>query len=425
MDDGVAARNDDAVRLIRGKRKKAILGRAASALLVVGFFAAPRVSETDPPAVVPAEPAAPLIQGVAQREPFRGLRVLQETGRSAVRHTTSLVVPSLPPVASLGSVEHAPASRPAPLSAVAIRPGVLLANLRAVSGPSPLVMAVSGTAAEAVVERCDPETGLTLLRVGTGIEVVPAPLRTDDIAVGEAGVGVARPSGVLTFDPVLVSGSEEGHVRLTFARLAAGTPVFDSEGRLAVIAGSDDTGWTVGLALRRLDGLTRPIPTTLGVSLQPITSDLGPRLTGPGILITDVEIAGAADAAGLLPGDVLVGVGEGPVSTAADVNSSLISVLAGSDVRLRIRREKRELEVMVTPQAVYSTRPPITRQPEGPRAESLFSLASLARAGVPPKAVVLSVDGATPANTRRGRRAPRLVRFQVQGQPPAFAFIRP
>src|SRR5688572_28121455 len=173
MDDGGANRNDEG-RLIRGRRQKAILGLAASGLLVVGFFAAPRVNEKVPPAVVPAEPAAPLIQGVTQRDAFRGLRVLQETGRSAVRYTATLVPSSMPPAP--GRVEHASASRSVPLPAVAIRPATLLANLRAVSELPSLVLAVSGTDAEAVIERCDPETGLTLLRVGSGVEVVPAPL---------------------------------------------------------------------------------------------------------------------------------------------------------------------------------------------------------------------------------------------------------
>jgi hypothetical protein len=211
-------------------------------------------------------------------------------------------------------------------------------------------------------------------------------------------------------------------VRLTFARLAAGTPVFDTEGRLAVIAGSDGSGSTVGPALRRLDGLTRPIPTTLGVSLQPIAGDLGPSIAGPGMLITDVATGGAADSAGLRPGDVLVSVDERPVLTAIDLDRLL---RAGSEARLRVRREKTELNVAVTPPAMCITRPPITRRGEGPRAESLFSLKSLSRAGVPPEAVVLSVDGAGPAVIRRPGRAPRLVRFQLEGQPPAFAFVRP
>jgi hypothetical protein len=252
--------------------------------------------------------------------------------------------------------------------------------------------------------------------------VVPAPLRTDDIAVGEAGVGVARHAGVLTLEPVLVSGSEQGHVRLTFARLAPGTPVFDTEGRLAVIAGPDGNGWTAGLALRRLEGLTRPLPTTLGITLQAIAGDLGPTIAGPGMLITDVEKGGAADAAGLRPADVLVSVGEHPVSTATDVDRSLP---AGRPIGLRIRRAGQELNVAVTPAAVCSAPRPMTRRVEGPRAESLFSLKSLARAGVPPEAVVLSVDGAAPSGIPRSGRAPCLVRFQVDGHPPAFAFLRP
>jgi hypothetical protein len=139
------------------------------------------------------------------------------------------------------------------------------------------------------------------------------------------------------------------------------------------------------------------------------------------MLITDVETGGPADSAGLLPGDVLVSVGERPVSTAMDLDSSL---QAGSDARLRIRREKRALDVDVTPQAFCTSKTPITRR-VGPRAGALFSQRSLARAGVAPEAIVLSIDGAAPADIRRPGRAPRLVRYQLEDQAPAFAFVRP
>jgi hypothetical protein len=147
-------------------------------------------------------------------------------------------------------------------------------------------------------------------------------------------------------------------------------------------------------------------------------------LPGGGVLISDVEPESPAAASSLVPGDVLLAVGDRAIA-AAGTEGSLAALVPGSPAQVRIRRGRRTLETEVTPLATCALRSPIDRWPEGPAASTLFSPAALAAAGIRGDAVVLSVDGRDPGSMRPRSRSPRLVRLQVPGQRPSFVVIGP
>jgi hypothetical protein len=406
------AKEDD--RLIRGRRKW-LLAAASGAVLALGALAAPR-DGTDAPPAAPAEPAAPLIEGaVAPREVFRGLRRLQEAGRTAARHTMQLQ-----PSAVADRARSAVAA-PVSLPAVAVRPRVLMAHLPAGAGRV-MRFSVGGGAAQAMVERCDPRSGLALLT--SEWDVPAAPLRARPFAVGDTGVAVAAGAGLLALDPVLVTGSGEGRLRLGLSRPVAGAPVFDADGSLAAIAGTEGEGWAVNVALARLDALAPAVPVLVGVALQALDDALEPARRAGGALIADVVPGSPAERAAVRPGLVLAAVGSRVVTSVAEAEAALGGLRPDAPVDLRLRDGARENVIQVVPEAACTAVNPSWPAAEGPLAISLFDPQALARAGVSPDAVVLSVDGAPPPRRVTGR-TPRLVRVRVPGEAASFAVIRP
>ncbi|MDX2179836.1 MAG: S1C family serine protease [Bryobacteraceae bacterium] len=131
---------------------------------------------------------------------------------------------------------------------------------------------------------------------------------------------------------------------------AAGGAVVDMQGRFLGIA-SD--------ALSRLSPLTIPVETLervvaqllergriprgyLGVGLQPVKLP-----TGAGLILLSVEDGAAAARAGLLVGDVLVGLDATDVADPADVQAFLATHGPGSKTAARIVRGGNLIEVMV------------------------------------------------------------------------------
>ena len=126
------------------------------------------------------------------------------------------------------------------------------------------------------------------------VDMPAAPVRRTPFTVGDAGVAVAPATGLLALDPVLVTGSEEGRLRLGLSRPVAGAPVFDAEGNLAAIAGTEGDGWAVDAALARLDALAPAIPVLVGIVLQTPGDDPAPGAGGA--RIAEVPGSGGAPA---------------------------------------------------------------------------------------------------------------------------------
>jgi membrane-associated protease RseP (regulator of RpoE activity) len=86
----------------------------------------------------------------------------------------------------------------------------------------------------------------------------------------------------------------------------------------------------------------------LGVQVQPITPALRQQYgleRETGVVVTGVTPNSAAARAGIQPGDVILRVGETPVSTVEDLQRALLRALAGRSLEIRLLRGSEELTV--------------------------------------------------------------------------------
>jgi serine protease Do len=90
----------------------------------------------------------------------------------------------------------------------------------------------------------------------------------------------------------------------------------------------------------------------LGASLATIDQSLSQRYRLPvsqGVLVTQVSRGGSSDAAGIRAGDVIVAVGDKPVTTSQGLMSELQAYPAGQPVPLTIYKGTSKLVITVTP----------------------------------------------------------------------------
>jgi S1-C subfamily serine protease len=150
-------------------------------------------------------------------------------------------------------------------------------------------------------------------------------------------------------------------VELTLYPGFSGGPLVDASGEVAGIV-------TSGLA--RDVELALPISTVsrvveelvtggrvrrgyLGVGLQPVTlpeaaAQLAPDAGGRGLIVVRLEADGPAVRAGLMLGDVLVGLEGAPLRVPDDVQAAVSGRPVGSAVRLALLRAGAPLEISVT-----------------------------------------------------------------------------
>jgi serine protease DegQ len=85
---------------------------------------------------------------------------------------------------------------------------------------------------------------------------------------------------------------------------------------------------------------------SLGMETQNLTADIAQMLgvaAGRGAVVTRVQADSAAEAAGLRPGDVVVGVNGKPVNNEQDLHNAEGLLPIGSDIELKVLRDGREI----------------------------------------------------------------------------------
>jgi S1-C subfamily serine protease len=89
----------------------------------------------------------------------------------------------------------------------------------------------------------------------------------------------------------------------------------------------------------------QPVPSfpTLGLALHEKLRET------PSVSVARVGEGTPASAAGLLPGDLVVRVGERPITKIVDVMAALDQVVPGASVEIVVRRGAREQALRVTP----------------------------------------------------------------------------
>jgi S1-C subfamily serine protease len=232
-----------------------------------------------------------------------------------------------------------------------VRPGLILTSDHTLENDDVEVVHADGETETVTIAGRDPSTDLALLRsVRPGVPLAfasPEPLRAGALVVAVArddDGDVAATMGVLS---AVGKGWRTWHggyidrfVRpdLSLYPRFSGSPLADAGGR---VIGLNTSG------LSRRQALTVPLATIervvdallagggrlprgyLGVALQAVSG---------GAIVLGVEQDGPAARGGVIVGDVIVGIGEQPVSDADDVHAQLGADMVGKNIAVKIRR---------------------------------------------------------------------------------------
>jgi S1-C subfamily serine protease len=230
-----------------------------------------------------------------------------------------------------------------------------------------------GTELPAQVVGRDPGTDLAVLRVVNA--TLPAADRAPEgsARVGNLVLGLGRPGASVQASLGVVSavGGQwrtrrgrqiEGFVRsdVTFFPGFSGGPLIDAAGRLVGINTSrfgpgQGIAIPVAAAERVIDVLLakgRISRAYVGIGSQPVALPpaLAAKIGGQesGLLIVSVEAASPGERAGLLVGDILVGMSDEAIADAGDLQARLGPERVGAQVTLRVLRGGEPLELSAT-----------------------------------------------------------------------------
>jgi serine protease Do len=223
----------------------------------------------------------------------------------------------------------------------------------------------SGKMVGATLVGRDPATDLAVLRLEASGQSGAGPGRAETVKVGELALVVGRsPDSGANASLGIVSASSgpwrawrggnlDAYIRLD-ARLfpqSSGGAVVNVRGEVIGLASS---------ALSRIAGLAIPISTVkrvtekliergfvprayLGVGIQavPLPEELRKRFSitnRSGLIVLTVEPGSPGEKAGLLTGDILIGLADVQVEETDDLQASLDSAVIGTSVRLKLIR---------------------------------------------------------------------------------------
>jgi S1-C subfamily serine protease len=260
-----------------------------------------------------------------------------------------------------------------PVSGVAYAPGTVVTSARAL-GREDGVRVTSGKGGTSAAELAgwDPASGLAVLRVEE-LDVPAVQVGTVTARVGHIAIGVARSwSNAITASAgnVAVIGGPlrtgRGQTLEQVIRVTAdmhdgfaGGAVIDAAGGLIGIAtAARIRGYAVvvpaGLAWKSAAHVLehgRPRVGFLGISGQPVP--LPERQRGDagrdrGLLVVGVSAGGPADSAGVLIGDLILGLDQHPVGSTDDLLGLLTGDRVGRAVPLRVLRGGAARDITVT-----------------------------------------------------------------------------
>ena len=266
------------------------------------------------------------------------------------------------------------ARRRIPSSGILWRPGVIVTASHTIRREDDIMVGLQGGArVRAELAGRDPSTDLAVLRV-EGANAPEAELAPPELGVGQLVLALGRPGTEVTASMGIISALGEEWRTVTGGRIDrfirldvavydgfSGGPLVDARGR---VLGVNTSG------LGRATALAIPVETVervtaqilergsvrrgyLGLALQPVrlqeslVRSLGLKANG-GLMIIGIEDRGPADAAGLLPGDVIVAVGDRPVGDPSDLLARLGPDHVGQKLDVRIVRAGAAQTVSIT-----------------------------------------------------------------------------
>ncbi len=236
--------------------------------------------------------------------------------------------------------------------------GLVVTNHHVVPGERATVELHDGREFVASVLSRDPEHDLAMLKVPVD-GLVALERRMQALRPGELVFAMGNPWGeraVLTGGVVFASTGSVVRADVRLAPGNSGGPLIDAAGRLAGINSMIVGGIAVAIPTEVIEtfaGAGEPMkPGFLGIMVAPVRVPDGIAASfggdeGTGLMLTGIEAASPADSAGLLPGDLLLGVdgarGLEPIA------GRLRAMRAGRSVRLSLLRGGKPVEVEAVP----------------------------------------------------------------------------
>jgi len=275
-------------------------------------------------------------------------------------------------------------------SGVIISPsGYILTNQHVVEAADEIEVALSnGKTLAAKVVGSDPETDLAVLRVDE--QNLPSITlgQAEKLRVGDVVLAIGNPLGVgQTVTMGIVSALHRTGLRInTFENFIqtdaainqgnSGGALIDTSGNLVGIntailsqsGGSIGIGFAIPVSTAKqvMDQLIATGVVTrgwVGVELQNITPELAASFklsSTAGVLIAGVQRGSPAEHAGIKPGDIVLAVNGKQVNDPDSMRSLIVAVAPGRQVRIKLKRGKREMELAVH----VGKRPKLEPEPE-------------------------------------------------------------
>lgn len=244
--------------------------------------------------------------------------------------------------------------------------GLVITNSHVVPGEAATVTLPDGRSFEAPVTARDPDRDLAALRVP--VKGLAAAIPATSVRPGQLAFAIGNPwgqPGVLTAGVVLGSGPAilEGGLELEDAvraevRLAPGNsggPLADAGGRIIGINAMVAGGMAIAVPAHLVERFAAgdiPGAAFLGIVARPAlvrAAVAAGHAPSEGLLVTGVEADSPAERAGLLPGDIVLALGEAAGVEAA--SRALRRLRPGAPVALSLLRGGRLVEAYAEPAA--------------------------------------------------------------------------
>ena len=263
-------------------------------------------------------------------------------------------------------------------SGVIVSPeGFLLTNNHVIDGASDIdVQLTDGRSAPATVVGTDPDSDVAVLKIALDRLPVMVFGNTDGLQVGDVVLAIGNPFGVgQTVTSGIVSALGRDHLGInTFENFIqtdaainpgnSGGALVDANGNLLGIntaiysrsGGNMGIGFAIPADIARqvMEGLIQDGQVTrgwIGVEPRDLTPEIAETLNltvKQGVLITGVLQNGPAGDGGMLPGDVVVKVGDNRVVNTAQLLNAVAALKPQAAVSIRVQRGDKSLDLTVT-----------------------------------------------------------------------------
>ena len=263
--------------------------------------------------------------------------------------------------------------------------GYVVTNCHVVDGADTVtVVMLDGREYEAKVKGYDQSNDIAVLKVDAeGLQTVQLG-RSSDLIIGDMVVAIGNPLGELTSTQTVgyISGKDRDvstdgtliNMLQTDAAINPGNsggPLFNMKGEVVGITTAKYSGTTSSGASIEGIGFAIPIDDVTGklneirdngyVSSPYMGISVDDRYAGMGAFVVSVEPDGGAAAAGVRPGDLIVGLGDREITCISDLTPAMKPFKVGDSTTVTVFRGRQTLELTIT----FGERPHTTVQPSG------------------------------------------------------------